>query len=388
MKSGKVGLLNIQRCDSHGAVLLAYAMETVLRKYGYEVETINYKYAGQLIEKNFIKKIYHKILLKWKKQFRLVYVGKKIGTKSVKKEYDIQHMNFKRFRSTYLHLTSEIISVTDPIINSYDTIIVGSDVVWKPEIVRCIDREIYFLLSPKKEIKKIAYAASIGTDDIDYLQKYSEYYKGAFDELDFISVRELSSISFIEKYTTKKVNHVIDPVFLLHPKEYIPLEHSELKEISERYIYVYALSDNSQMIRLADDFAKRNGLFIIVDMNGGFENIKIFTQPFESVISAGPAEFLYNIRHASYVFTDSFHATAFSLLFNIPFWVFKRGNISVRMTDLLEMFFLDNRFVTNIIDNGDINWDQVNKIIEKKREEGLTFLYSALVKKKKTEDND
>lgn len=379
MEIKKIALLNIQRCDSHGAVLLAYALEQILNQKGYQVQTLDYKYAGRIVEKNIVKNYVLRIKIKIKKQLHLSYIGKKIKGKSVKNEFDIQSQRFRLFRQKRLHLTREITDVHDDLLSGFDAFIVGSDVVWKPEIAACVDRELFFLKSVPVSSKRIAYAASIGTDDEDILESCSSAYVGAFDSIDCISIREQSMIPFVEKYTNKLVKSVIDPVFLLNSEDYLKVENNTQKVLkNKQYIYVYLLGKNKNALNEANKLAESLNMSILLDLNDGFNDANIITVPFESAISAGPAEFLYNIRNASYVITDSFHATAFSILFNISFWVFKRGTISVRMSDLLERFSLTHRMYEGILNQDKISWEHVNITIEEERKRGLAYLFDSL----------
>lgn len=379
MDKNKIALLNIQKCDSHGAVLLAYALEQVLFEQGYDAYNLNYKYAGRIVEKNILKKFIQKVKIKLTKTFHLTYANDTILGNSVKKEYDLQSKNFSDFRQKYLHLTEEIKDVDDPILKDFNIFIVGSDVVWKPEIVRCIDREMYFLKSAPKTATKIAYAGSVGTDDPDFLNQYDLFYQGAFDDLDFISIREQSMIPFVEKYTDKKVVSTIDPVFLLTPQDYMKIEKNALKTTSnKKYVYVYLIGENRTALEKANELAIKEGLSVLLDLNSKFEYANIITQPAESVISAGPAEFLYNVRNAEYVITDSFHATAFSILFNTPFTVFKRGKISVRMNDLIKRFNIEDRMYNNQLNLQQIDWDRINNQIVYERDYGMKYLQEAI----------
>lgn len=375
----KIALLNIQRCNSHGAVLLAYALEKVLISNGFEVQNIDYKYAGRFIDKNLIEKYFKIIKLKIKNKLHLTYLGKSICDTSLKKEYDMQAKNFSSFRKKFLHLTREVVNVDDKILNNFDIFIVGSDVVWKPEIARCIDREIYFLKTVPKKAKKIAYAASIGTNDKEILDKHEKFYRNAFDDLDYISIREQSMINFVKKYTNKSVKSVIDPVFLLDVKDYIKIEKKPKKVIENKeYIYVYLLSKNERAIRFANKLAKKENISILIDLNDAFKDSDMISVNKVSAINAGPSEFLYNIRHAKYVITDSFHTTAFSILFNRKFWVFPRGKISIRMEDLLDRFNLNFKMVKENISKDVVNWNIINEKIKKERNEGLKYLLGAI----------
>ena len=383
----KVALLNIQRCNSHGAVLLAYALEQVLADNGYTAENLDYKYAGRITEKSFFKKAFKVFKIKAKKHLHLSYAGKKFLDVSLKKEYDLQSENFGLFRNNYLHLTREITDVNDSILKDYDRFVVGSDVVWKPQIAACEDREIYFLKSVPENALRIAYAASVGTNDEQELTEHDEYYQGAFDSLDRISIREQSMIPFVQKYTDKDVVSVIDPIFLLTPERYREIElNSQKKVLGKPYTYLYILSGNKEAVKFAEYVANKYNYSILADMNDDFDNSKIITVNSESAISCGPREFIYNIRNAKMVITDSFHATAFSILFNIDFYVFNRGNISVRMRDLADRFNLSDRMCNGKLSDKSIDWDSVNSMISKERESGLNYLLGALKGKNNNEE--
>ena len=55
------GIINMQMCDSHGGVILAYALQNVVNKFGYDAQIIDYIHGGRLPEKNIAKKIIRKL---------------------------------------------------------------------------------------------------------------------------------------------------------------------------------------------------------------------------------------------------------------------------------------------------------------------------------------
>lgn len=370
------GIINMQMCDSHGGVILAYALQNVVNKFGYDAQIIDYIHGGRLPEKNIAKKIIRKIKYIMLKQMRLSLYGKKIAGKSLKGEFNIQHKRFVDFRQQYLSRTDAISNPQDNTFLVYDALIVGSDVVWKPEVTVSKDKQVYYLRIGREDAIRIAYAASIGTDDQNVLAACEKSYEGAFDSLDYISIREQSMIDFVKKFTEKKVISVIDPVFLLEKEEYIKIERKN--DIPKDYVYVYIIADNKKAIVEANKIAKKLNAVILLDLSAGFSNEKVIDVPVVSGVSAGPLEFLYNVRHAKYVITDSFHATAFSLIYNRPFWVFDRGNISVRMRDLLNRFGLSERRYTGDFTENEICWDKVNRQIQEEKENGLRYLREAL----------
>ena len=64
---------------------------------------------------------------------------------------------------------------------------------------------------------------------------------------------------------------------------------------------------------------------------------------------AGPLDFLYLVKHASYVITTSFHGTAFALNFGIPFYsvIRDRSGFDTRMMDLIDAVEADRAIVYN-----------------------------------------
>ena len=149
--------------------------------------------------------------------------------------------------------------------------------------------------------------------------------------------------------------------------------------LSEKpYIYVYILGNNPIAIKEANQLALKENCSILIDLNENFDNASLLTTNVQSAVSEGPLEFLYNIRHAKYVITDSFHATCFSLINNVPFTVFDRGEVSVRMRDLLKRFNIyDRHYEGNNLRFDLLPWERINKQIEEERKRGIGFLEEA-----------
>lgn len=72
----------------------------------------------------------------------------------------------------------------------------------------------------------------------------------------------------------------------------------------------------------------------------------------------GPSEFIYLISNSEFVFTDSFHGTAFSIIFNKSFIVFQRNNsydMSSRIITVLNKFDIMDHFYNK--ENNDLPED-------------------------------
>ena len=90
--------------------------------------------------------------------------------------------------------------------------------------------------------------------------------------------------------------------------------------------------------------------------------------------------------HATVVCTDSFHGMAFSINLSVPFVAFKRfddndiGSQNSRIYDLLTCFKLTDRWYDDVGMQWrhDIDFTQVRKLVERKRNESLSYLVNAI----------
>ena len=97
----------------------------------------------------------------------------------------------------------------------------------------------------------------------------------------------------------------------------------------------------------------------------------------------GPWSFLSMIDNATYVLTDSFHATVFSLLFHRPFYVFDRQYVhkqsqSSRITDLLTEVRLIDRYNPTIVDKLMPDFSNTERAFSSAREEYDNFVANNL----------
>ena len=100
----------------------------------------------------------------------------------------------------------------------------------------------------------------------------------------------------------------------------------------------------------------------------------------------GPSQFIWLLQNAECVVTNSFHATAFSLIFKRPFWVVPRSeNINARMEDLLASTGLSDRMLAS--DSApdqpvlEPDFEQATAVLEAQRDKSLEFLKKAIVGK-------
>lgn len=93
-------------------------------------------------------------------------------------------------------------------------------------------------------------------------------------------------------------------------------------------------------------------------------------------------DFLSLIKNATYVVTDSFHATAFSINFNTQFMIVFPEKYSTRVKSILEITNLQSRIVDDYNDvslaNYEVDFDEANKILAEERRKAIGYFDEVL----------
>lgn len=368
----KIGIVSIHSAHNYGSVLQAYALQEELKKFSDDVEIINYrpKYFEEKykmfsigIYSNY-KGIFNKIIhLAWRTlMIKSRYTKYKKFENYIKNRY-----NLTKKYSTYEELKKENFD--------YDAVFCGSDQIWNTDITEGFDKTFYLGFCDNKVIKA-SYAASVARKEIDY--KYEEEYKKYISRLDFIALREESSKDIIQKYTEKPVMVTVDPT-LLHKKEKWDEIAKESKlNLEDKYILVYVLEDNKEMVKIVNNIAEYLGLKVIsVSKKKRFNN--------ETILSdVGPEDFVKLFKNAEFVITNSFHGTVFSLLYEKKNCIIPHKTRGTRMIDLMKKVGLENRIISdyselNLIEiNKDIDYNLVNQKIENERKIAEEYIRNVL----------
>lgn len=248
---------------------------------------------------------------------------------------------------------------------------VGSDQTWNIECNNGID-PVYFLQNVPDDCKKISFSASFGRPALDEAE--SALTKPLLEPFSAISVRESSSVSILENMGLRGIA-LKDPVLLCRPELWLELA-SHVPASTESYVLVYMLNQNSEMCSFARKLAEREGMRARIVT---FNPLKRAPEGLEGVCLPKPEEWVALFRDASYVVTDSFHGTCFSLLFEHPMIVFDPPKFSVRLKDVLADFGLAYRRVSEDCDPmhiaaEPINWDSVRTKKEEFSGEAKAFL--------------
>lgn len=357
----KIGVATMYS-DNYGACLQAYALQKKLNNLGYQVEQINYQKKSNIQNRSKIKVI---LSLGIKGIIQLLF----------SKKYRTMRKNeFNRFRSTFLNITKNKYFSDDlSLLNAdYDYFISGSDMVFSDEF---FDDWHFYYLGFADIGKAIAYAPSFGKcdfseDKIDICKNYLKRYNR-------ISCREKSGCEFVENDLGLKCVNVCDPTFLLKKEEWDDLA-------SEDCPSNYALS-----YVFGGEFGERKKVFRELEKNISIEFIPQSNSQFKKAKNnLSLKKYVSLFKNADFVVTDTFHGLMFSLIFEKPFVVLKRGNNehwgkhSDRITSLLEYLKLSDRYIGPLDFNYDnfkkLDYDPVRPLVDKFRNDSIAYLIDTL----------
>lgn len=357
----KILLVTLQGANI-GNRLQNYALQTVLENMDFEISTLVYqlKIANMDKIKLMIKRI---LLFCGMKKYKVVPMQNKR-----KKE-------FETFSEKYIH---NKISVTFSNVYSmdwteYDYAITGSDQVWHNWSDTEEELRYFYLMFMPME-KRISYAPSFGFSE--FSEKDYHIHKQGLEEMQSLSCREQDGKELILNITGRKAELVIEPTLFLTMEEWIKIEKKPIYQFDEPYILIYFLgNETTEYVNVYSKFAKEQNLKII----------NIFNSDMEEYYYTKPDEFLWLVHHAKFIFTDSFHACVFSMIFHKKFMVFRRCEKGMeKMFGRIETL-LSIVGVTGVVyDGGDIDYsikidyEKVDEILEKQRKNSMEFLISSL----------
>lgn len=315
-----------------GASLQAYALMTYLDSLGHNTEIINYR--PPYLTKTYSLWATHRKL----RIFPLnIAYGLFMFPQKLVKNMSARKKAFDSFTKEYLHITSKTYTSNEelkqqpPIADIY---FAGSDQIWNPIFENGKDPAFYLDFAPNSAIKA-SYAASFSCDNIP--EQLKNTISKRIKNLNNVSVRESSAVILLESIGINTGVQVLDPVFLLNKSHWLSLIKDKAKP-QENYLIVYDFDGNSLIKDFALKIAKEKSLKIYSFFHNDYCD--------KSLINSGPLDFVNYINNAQLVISNSFHATAFSIILNKNFVVIKRKeNLNARMSDLLSLFKLENKMI-------------------------------------------
>ncbi len=398
MSKRKVGILSLFFNYNYGAVLQAYSLQRTIREMGYEASHIKYhREINGISTKN--PTLLQKIKSKTSVVFKLFRSG--------------QIISFLKFKITkkeekYMKYIHERHKVFDAFINEnmmtsgleydghrdiskcvfdYDIFVCGSDNIWNKVM---FDSSFMLDFVPNDKLK-VAYAPGMSTYTLN--KKLEKIVTDCAGRIDYISCREEIGATLLSKLTGREVKTVLDPTLLLTATEWSKIERKpNIQKLPDEYLFCYLLGEAPHIRKQAEMLKKLTNLPIVtLPHPHGYneEDEKGFGD--YQINEVGPAEFVYLVNHSRYVFTTSFHAVVFSIIFQKKFICTRRfmnkaeETNNLRVDNILKLMNItENRIITHESTEKDIEgllelpitWN--GQDLDKLRQPSLSYLENAL----------
>lgn len=370
-----VGLITMHRVANHGSVLQALATQRAIEQLGYNCTIIDYAYPTD--------EHLRRIGLDWYPHERDLWQLIKKTLRGRESAAIYQRLErFYWFRKKYLKTTRKSYETNEALKKdaekwAFDVYCVGSDQVWNPKYT--MDDGAFVLDFVPDGKRKISYASSFTIGEMKD-EKQREFYGDHLKTFDAIAVREESGVALVKQLTGKEAKHVLDPVFLLTKEEWAKTLGIKVKK--EKYVLFYSLNYMAdtmpEMVTFVEQvMSEQKGLSKIVSNKGIKSGYDV-----EVVKDDKTKAFVERIANAEMVITDSFHASAFALLFGVPVYGFSGSKGDERLLSLYRMLGVEERFVgmgeNKGMVNGKWNVEKIEENIGQLRTESLQYLKEAI----------
>lgn len=348
----KIGIVTLYGLFNYGNRLQDLAIHTLLRDRGYFPESIIVRSKSLRTALRDAARTSYSVLLPNQAKSR-------------------RHNRFRSFDRNVTHRRYWSASQLRRAAMRYGCFIAGSDQIWNPYDVN--SKALYFLDFASRD-QRIALAPSFGVDTIpsELVPEYTKWLSG----FPVLSVREETGAALIRDLTGRRAQVLIDPTLVLDSHQWRSLADNSLRP-DRSYLVTYFLGRmNESRTTLIEDFANKHNLLVVHLSNPDLPEF----------YEAGPAEFLDLIDNAACVFTDSFHGSAFSLLFDTPLVIFDREgsgpDMSSRLSTFAETFALSDRMHPHcdLEHCMSVDYTEAHKVLEVKRREFHDYLDQELAR--------
>lgn len=389
-----IGLVMAYTGASYGMNLQAFATQYVIEKLGYATDIIPplentwslknipldwglFIYAPKVILKRFTEK---------KRSKELYPVWGKLHTENKKKRFDAA----KDFRSRFLHNIGPKMSYEElaKYSEKYNAVLIGSDQCWLPGF--SYSRRLSLSFVPKN-VRRLSYSTSLGVSAYPWYVRNNS--RKVWKTFDYVSVREEAGRKIIKDICGEDfpVELVVDPTYLISYDEWKQLiPESRMNE--NKYVLSFILGNNKEQMLCAKRFAQTKGLELVSILSNESSADIDTTYPDRVIIGASPDEFVNYVRGAEFIFTDSFHGIAFSVINKKQFYTFyrKRGEKQAkysrnsRIDNILQLWQIQHRLITDYAvdwqssDIKDIDYEKVDSLVEQMKKHSFEYLLKAL----------
>ena len=387
----KIGIAAVTYKDNFGSALQTYATQYILEKLGYDARIFEIKgvhrsifakkllyYVGRLFDPVEAKYLFANLVSRSRKKAS-------VASDKFAKDMQMRHCMYLDFNKRWFKMLPAVKGWSGLCkqASEMDTVVVGSDQLWRPSnIVGCY----YTLEFVPDDVKKISFSTSFGVPELPaQLHKHAQKF---LSRIDYISVRENSGAQIVKKESGRIAKVVCDPTMMLTADEWMHIQDDK-PFANGKYILMYLMGDNQEQREFVKKLSKETGYRIIGLLHGAtyisYDEEMVDEKPF----NVGPSEFVNLIRNAQYVCTDSFHCCVFSILNSTKFFAFRRWpdgskfSANDRLYTLLSFTALERRMLDGTEDvvnciNDTIDFNDVLNRVDQRRKDTMEFLINSL----------
>ncbi len=372
----KAAVVTFVRAYNYGAVLQCYALCRTLEKLGVDAQTIDYY-------PECFRKLYGFSYLGEPRYIPYRPIKNWLNITPVWFKLKKRNDGFDRFIKTHIPITPKQYSSFEMLndeVFDYDLYISGSDQVWS---YKCADFDPTFFLqfNSAKNAKKASYAASFGFSVL--ADRVKSDYKERLINWNAYSVREESGKGILKDLLNIDATRSCDPTLLLDKAEWDKIRKDS--KVKNDYILIYSVNACAELYEYAKILSKEKNLKVIyvpcVAHHDFLMGNVVKKFGFETIGAASPDEWLDLFSKASYVLTDSFHGTVFSIIYRKKFMTivdFSWGK-NHRAMELIDSLNIKGRALKDdfmdLIDEP-INWEDVDSRMLELRTGALEYLNS------------
>ena len=368
----------MHRVLNYGSALQAYALQTTMEKLGHACNLIDYQYPYVDSGSNSLPQRLLTFLNKWvRRLLRLCSDPQGIFHGRIRRNAFIRFYR-ERYKLTSYYRSHEELSTNPP---SFDLYVTGSDQVWNYNYMK--GDSVFFCDFIQNGAPRIAYSASFAISDISGV--YAKTYGELLRKYTAIGVREKGAVDIVRNLSQKEAIAVCDPSLLLSVSDYSVLSKRSTIRVHEPYLLVYILDYQFNPHPLIEDIIDRISTerhLRVVYLCGAAPWRKVRNAVV--IDQAGPNEFVYLFKHASFVVTSSFHGVAFSLLFKRQVYgVVESTEDTDRAGSLFRMVGAESNAIpaTSTIDSfieSEIDYTAVSPLLEQYKKRSLDFLRESI----------
>lgn len=385
-----IGLVTCYFHPNYGSMLQAYATQKILQEWGISCENICIDGIKKEIDgtkrKFYLQQIYNPQVLRGtilRIAKKKMYVTIKRNTLAKCLHKRTRYFNEFKEKQFIVSKKYESIQQLSQECIKYHAVVVGSDQLWLPSN---IEADYYTLSWVPDHIKKVSYSTSFGTDFLP--KKQQEAAKIFLSRFESISVREKSGQRMVREYTKYEAPIVCDPTLLFTAEEWMCIQKED-PIIQGNYILCYFLGNNREDREFAKRLRKKTGCKIVALLHLDEYIAKDEGYAEVTPYDIGPGELLNLIRNATYIVTDSFHGSVFSMIYRKPFFTSERVRTAgllctnSRIDSLFEITGITgrkihgNESVTECMER-EIDYDAVHQKLEALRATSKKYLQDAL----------